>query len=345
MHRLHTVGIACSVAVAAAACGSQPTASGPNVTQPSKTQPSMTPRSPAASGSTIPAARGDRWTSCADERPGDLTLGTGSEAALLPLLDRDMVPVSVIVCEVQTEARAGAGTDLVATEEHASEIAALVAAVRLPAARTQYDICTTEGQVMPWFAVVDSAGRWVRPGLSTDECGKFRPEVTKALSELALVRVATRVIRVVESDAAVQAGCTSEFTDMVWYDTTIGGGVPSSALAGDPFGGDTDVRLCVYDVPANERGAEKPGGSFVRGGVLDADLRAQITGQLRGAGPAAGCSEPTGGFAVLLPAEGSDPAKVQVELDGCQRILLTPARGDQLLAQAGPELIALLSQG
>ena len=101
------------------------------------------------------------------------------------------------------------------------------------------------------------------------------------------------------------------------------------------------VRL---DVPVQERGGDKPGGVFVRGGVVGADLRSEITRLLLEAGPAADCAAPSGRFAVLSAAEGTNVTQVQVELDGCRRVLVQGGLTDELLAQAGPELAGLLDR-
>ena len=232
----------------------------------------------------------------------------------LPLLDPAFVPVSVIVCGVQTEDRAGGGTDLVAIEEHSTDVAALVAALRLPAATTQYDICTTEGQALPWFAVVDATGHWVRPGVATDDCGRFRPEVTEAVSGLALARVATRVLREGTSDAAARAGCSQEWTDMVWVETTLNESPAAAALTDDPFPLAAQVRSCLCEVPAQEQGSDKPAGVFSRGGLLGAAVRTQVTRLLLDSGPALDCARQASRFAVLVPAYG--PGEIYVELDG-----------------------------
>ena len=244
--------------------------------------------------------------------------------------------------------RRDGGTDLVATEEHASDVAALEAVLRLPVLTPPAgnSTCRLDLPSVGWLAVVDASGRWVRPGAPTDECGRIRDEVTEVVRALVLTRVSTRVLREVTSAAAARAGCSQEWADMVWVETTQGGN--PSALTGDPFPGAAQVRLCVYDVPVQERGSDKPGGMFSRGGLLEAGVRARVTQLLLDSAPAVDCARQATRFPLLLPADG--PGDVYVELDGCHRILIEsanagPQPGTRLLSQASGELVNLLSEG
>ena len=133
---------------------------------------------------------------------------------------------------------------------------------------------------------------------------------------------------------------------MVWVETTQGGS--PSALTGDPFSGAAQVRLCVYDVPVQEQGSDKPGGMFSRGGLLEAGVRARVTRLLLDSAPAVDCARQATRFALLLPVDG--PGDVYVELGGCQRILTEsanagPEPGTRFLSQASAELVNLLSEG
>ena len=99
----------------------------------------------------------------------------GHDASTLPLLDPAFVPVSAIVCGVDWLIRRDGGTDLVATEEHAIDAAALEAVLRLPVLTPPAGnyACRLDLPSVGWLAVVDASGRWVRPGAPTDECGRI----------------------------------------------------------------------------------------------------------------------------------------------------------------------------
>ena len=104
-------------------------------------------------------------------------------------------------------------------EERADEVAALVAALRLPDEKSTADVCTLEAPLIPWLALLDAQGRWVRE---------------------------------IESDEAAASGCGQRWADMVWVTGQFGGGQDTSpsALPAD----DADVRVCIYRVPASEQG-------------------------------------------------------------------------------------------
>src|SRR6185312_2757711 len=119
-------------------------------------------------------------------------------------IDPAFVPVAAVLCGREVRPRAGGGREQVATERRADEIAALLAALRLPdqgRGRGEF-ACTLDLLVPPWLALLDDRGRWLRPYLPTDSCGKPRPEVRAALDGLRLTTVDTRTVGLVESSAA-----------------------------------------------------------------------------------------------------------------------------------------------
>jgi hypothetical protein len=103
----------------------------------------------------------------------------GRHAFALPRLDAadGFVAVAAVFWGVVPEERADGGTDTVAIEERGTDIAALVDALRLPDARSTGGMCDLSRVLPPWLALVDAGGRWVRPGVPFDTCGKPRIEV------------------------------------------------------------------------------------------------------------------------------------------------------------------------
>ena len=125
---------------------------------------------------------------------------------------------------------------------------------------------------------------------------------------------------------------------MVWVETTIGrpGRFAPGAVT-DPG----PLRLCVYEVPASERGGGKPAGDFAYGGPLPPQRQADVLRKLAGAGPATDCATPASRFAVLRPVQGGG-AEWYVELDACRRFLIVPPPGGTRLGQGDAALAALL---
>ena len=83
---------------------------------------------PAASSAASPAVpvEGARWVSCAAQAPEPPQAQAG------PRLAADFVPVAVTLCREGVRQRPGGGTDAVLAELRATDVAALVAALRLP---------------------------------------------------------------------------------------------------------------------------------------------------------------------------------------------------------------------
>ncbi|MBM0231828.1 hypothetical protein JNW91_08130 [Micromonospora sp. STR1_7] len=294
-----------------------------------------------------PAQIVDAWTSCVQAAPragGVLSLPDTPKPAgdepEIGRIDPSFTPVAAVLCVREIRPRPGGGQEQVASERRADEIKALVDALRLPDQRADGDIaCTLDMVVPPWLALLDERGRWLRPYLPTNSCGKPRAEVSAALAELRLTTVDTRPVGQVESAEADAAGCAQRWADMVWVETTSGRPQPPPSAAA-PTGG--PLRLCVYQVPASEQGGGKPAGDFVYGGPLPADRQAGVLRALAGARPAGNCATPASRFAVLRPLNGAGGPDRYVELDGCRRFLVVPPAGGAQLGQGDAALAALL---
>ncbi|MFD6566616.1 hypothetical protein [Micromonospora profundi] len=247
--------------------------------------------------------------------------------------------VAVVLCGQEIRPGPAGGTEQVATERRADDIDSLLAALRLPDQRGDEEVaCTLDLVIPPWVALLDQQGRWLRPHLPVDACTKPRPEVRAALDGLRLTTVATRTVGQVVSPAAEAAGCEQQWSDMVWAEGTDGRPEPPAPGAAPEAG---PLRLCVYRVPAHERGGSKPAGDFAYGGVLPPDRQANLLRALATVRPAASCVTPASRFALLRQVAGGG-TEWYVELDGCRRILITPPSGGWQLGQGDAALAALL---
>ncbi|MEV0809607.1 hypothetical protein [Micromonospora sp. NPDC050200] len=277
------------------------------------------------------------WESCAAATSGmEVDLSGSQEALSLPYLDEGFQPVAAVVCRVEPQQRPAGGSDLVAVEEWADDVAPLVVALRLPDETSTEDACTLELPFVPWLALLDAQGRWVRPGVATDGCGKPRPEFRTAYDQLPAKRVTTRVPRELESDEAAASGCSQQWAATVWVTGQLSGGQDTTpnALPAD----DADARVCIYRVPEGEQGDAKPAGEFESGGELPAARWTALRQELSTAGPAVTCSTPGSRFAVLhLPA-----GLIYVEADGCRRVLIESGNGSGALRQGTAKLTSLL---
>jgi hypothetical protein len=260
------------------------------------------------------------WTSCA---------GQAADTAELPRLDDSFQPVAAVVCPVSPQLQAG-------VESRATEVTALVAALRLPDERRTADACTLELYQPPFLALLDAQGRWVQPGLPGDACGKVRIEVREALDDLRLTPVSAPPVQ--ETEAA-EAGCSRQWADMVWAVGAMGAaGSGAPAVVPPGFDGPVPIRLCVYRVPEDQQGTGKPAGDFVAGRFLDEQQWAAVTREIEAAPAAPACTTPAGRFAVLHFGAG----QLHVELDGCRRLLAPAADGAETLRQASKTLVGSL---
>ncbi|TDC42560.1 hypothetical protein [Micromonospora sp. KC213] len=299
----------------------------------------------APAGDTVPAWQRSpgpptvqpRWEACATATAGQEADLDHSQAALsLPFLEDGFRPVAAAVCRAEPRQRPTGGSDLVAVEERADDVGRLVAALLLPDDTSPVDACTAEMPFVPWLVLLDAQGRWVRPGVPTDPCGKPRPEFRTAYEQLSTRRVTTRVLRELESDAAAASGCSQRWSDMVW--ATDQDGVGQDTTPGPLPADGASIRVCVYRVSEDERGGAKPAGEFESGRELPAARWTEIRRELSTAGPAAECGTPGSRFAVLHLGTGF----VCVEIDGCRRVLIDSGSGPGSIRQSTAKLASLL---
>ncbi|MBO3737376.1 hypothetical protein [Actinoplanes flavus] len=279
----------------------------------------------------------DRWESCDKHRPEDAVGVDGAQEALtMPLLDDSFQPVSAVICGATVKQRPSGGSDYVAFESKTDDLGALLPALRLPDVDYDAEACTADLPAVPWLVLLDARGRWVRPGVPIDDCGKPRQEFRDVYGALRTTEVSSKVVSEIESDAAARAGCSQTYGDMTWaygaFDNVREVNVDSLPAA-------TEVRRCVYFVPEKERGGDKPAGDFRSGGLMDDSAWAAIRKELVAAPPAPACTTPASGFALLQLTRGGS---VSVERDGCRRALVEPIDGGATLRVAGPALLELV---
>jgi hypothetical protein len=128
---------------------------------------------------------------------------------------------------------------------------------------------TADLVLAPYLVLLDVRGRWVRPGVPVDECGKPRTEVRAAIQRLRLTRTSARAIGQVESAEAAAAGCDQHWSDMIWAIASLGTTSEPAAPAA-LYTGPAPARICVYRVPTDQQRTAKPAGDFVS--------RRQLTG-------------------------------------------------------------------
>ncbi|GAB3842993.1 hypothetical protein GCM10027610_054670 [Dactylosporangium cerinum] len=288
-------------------------------------RPGSQPAVPGASGppsGTSAAEVHDAWTSCRTE----LGTATGfdpkpTEALSMPSLPAGFTPVAAVVCARAPQKRAGGGEDLVLLEKRATSVARLTQTLRLDDQPLTSDACTADLVGVVWFAMLDAGGRWVRPGVATDTCGKPRIEVRNALDQLDTTTVATTVLAEIESAEAAKSGCSQGWGEMV--------GISAAEQRGDKGAFDppaAGMRLCIYTVPASEQGSVKPAGTFERGGVLTAEAWTDLRRRMLDAGPIVPCTAHAGRFALFRPTGGGG-GDVYLELDGCRRLMFDGPAG------------------
>ncbi|MEV6489397.1 hypothetical protein AB0M20_12325 [Actinoplanes sp. NPDC051633] len=280
----------------------------------------------AGCASTRPASPSNpSWTSCPANPNGD------AAALTLPDLSADFRAVTAIICAQDSQKRPDGGTDLVAVEDRADDIADLLTALRLPDEPRTDMPCQSILITGPWLALLDEQGRWVRPGFPTTACGTPKPQVLEAIDGLTRSRVSTRVVAEIESAGAAKSGCSQTWSDMI-------AATGADAVDGEmrPLTRDRALpQLCVYRVPASEQGNGKPAGDFESGRRLRPAEWAAVKRHLASAGPATACRMPAGRFALLS-------GNIYVELDSCRRVM-APANSGNTLRQAPDALVTLLS--
>ncbi|WP_203754815.1 hypothetical protein [Actinoplanes cyaneus] len=123
-----------------------------------------------------PPAVNERWESC------DRVVADDQRTTRL---DDSFQATSAVICpRPMIIARPSASAVPAGPGRQSSDVAALVAALRLPDEEPTDGPCTLIMITPPWIALIDAQGRWIHPGVPVDACGKPRAEVMDAAAKL-----------------------------------------------------------------------------------------------------------------------------------------------------------------
>ncbi|GAA2707083.1 hypothetical protein [Actinoplanes palleronii] len=168
------VGSAIAVALGVTGCAQNPSPAGAPPEAPSAASTPLT----SAPGPLVSVASGgpkvhSQWMSCA------VKTGDGQDALTLPRLTGSFPAVSAVICDDRPQPGATGSAEVRATD-----ITALLATLRLPDEGATAQACTQELPFVPWLVLLDAQGRWIRPGVPVDSCGKPRQEFRDAYRKL-----------------------------------------------------------------------------------------------------------------------------------------------------------------
>src|SRR5215212_2363688 len=223
-------------------------------------------------------------------------------------------PAAFVQCDVVTERVPGRGEWTMRRERQAvAGTEALAAALRLPNLPSTGDSCLAYADVPPELWALDGAGRAVLVHWPLDGCGHLRREAPTAHAAVHWGPWATRRLRQVVSQAAIDSGCVDRIKQMAAIE---GPRARSAGTLGD-LTRVRSVNACTYAI--DDRSAT-PTGAFEAGRTITGPAWQDVRGALESAPPATrGCSTLGQRFAVLTADPGGN---VYVELDGCRRVLL-----------------------
>lgn len=151
-----------------------------------------------------PGSAGYQRSSAADKQPA---VPPAPQPGLVP---EDFVPVSVVRCSMSIEGiEDPQGRWSAVLEEHLrGDLRPLLTALSLPSDRGTFDLaCTDDFEVVPDLWLLDAAGRAVLAAWPVDACGKTKPGVRQAVSELSVTETLTHKVTLLEPRAALDAGC------------------------------------------------------------------------------------------------------------------------------------------
>jgi hypothetical protein len=242
----------------------------------------------------------------------------------------DVTIAWVLRCRTDVQSVPGKGNWQVRVTERADGPATkLRTALNRPSEPRTKGPCPAIAMIVPYFVLVDSAGKGYLPALPYTSCMLPQSQFIQELNALPFHVVSSTPIRLVDSPLSQRSGCSQRWKDVV---TIEAGSAPPAGPAIPWPSPPIQVRVCVY--PANN-GAD--GGDLIAGKVLDKPHTTQLLQAMLGSPIARACSMQHTGYAVILPAQpGGDPW--YVELDGCERVL----RPNHTLGQATNELLTLL---
>jgi hypothetical protein len=235
----------------------------------------------------------------------------------------------VLRCTTEARALPGKGEWQVLVSERAdTSAAALLVALAPVPVPYQRRPCPMYRVNVPYFALVDTAGKIFTPGVPVDSCGHPLPAALAALKALPFREFSVRPLRQLESPDAQAAGCNQDYKD----ELSIDGLGFRSAPARPVWATATTISACVYGGITIDG---VPTGHFQSSRTLTGSAAKALMTALNQAPAAAACATKNTRFAVLT-ADKTQPATA--ELDGCHRLL----RPDNTLGQLTAAVTAQL---
>ena len=278
-------------------------------------------------------------------------------------LPTGFVPVEVIRCgaALETVEDQDGRWSTVTQERLVGDLDALVAALAEPSdGAGPNQVCTADMELVPDLWLLAADGKSMRAAWPTDSCGKTKPGVHGVLAEMDVVETSQHKTALIQSRAALDAGCPEEWSFSAWpavKDAPILPDVEDAAKSGVgetvpaspgflPSSDDIDtLRICHYrtaSMPSSQPtpdtsdglpGGPQPdssveviesvGGTFSGGGFLTGHEKDAILQTAAAELPAAECGETATGFVVLWPVvQGQDAGTpLTLELDACRRLV------------------------
>lgn len=286
-------------------------------------------------------------TGCAGSQPAEpaeiadaydcLAAGTsvvdalGVDPALLPLgppapgagsVPEGFDPVDVVLCEAgNATVELPDGVYSAVDERHfTGDPEALVAALAEPSdARDPVAVCTAIFELRPELYLVDGDGRVMRASWPVDRCGQSKPGTRAALDGLEESELRRLPVLLLQSRAALDAGCAQTATGpAVGADPAVGAVPGGTAPAATAVTG-AACRYTADPVDPPEPGlVVLPEGGFADAVDLAPDQAAELLAALAAPAPdTADCDVAATRFAVVPLDAGS----AVVELDGCARLV------------------------
>ncbi|MBD7993911.1 hypothetical protein H9639_01175 [Arthrobacter sp. Sa2CUA1] len=296
------------------------------------------------------------------------------------------VPVEVVRCGAALETTEDQdGLWSAVSQEHLTgDLDKLVAALAEPSDGPRPNqACTADMEMVPDLWLLDADGQAMRAAWPTDACGKTKPGVHDVLAEMDVAGSSLHKVMLIQSRAALNAGCSEEWSYSVWPAATALAPVMADVEEGTASGvGETvpasppllpsaesidTLRICHYRVspalasqPTPDVADGLPGGSqpdsffdviesmsgtFAGGGNL-AGAAKDATLQTAAFEPSAGeCGGTATGFVALWPvAQGQDAgAPLTLELDGCGRLVSADGSARTVPEEAAAAVVTALT--
>lgn len=247
---------------------------------------------------------------------GDTSHADAQVAIRIPA---DFEPVVASVCDYEAIVEDEEGRWIGATlERRVGDFAALREALSAPDGVPEGDqSCDAMAESVPPLWLQDASGSTIRVDWPKDACNKIPQNARDALAQLAVEESTFYPVRLIETRAALDAGCST-----TWGFPAGKFASPShSAEPKDPtwlaaLDSSDSMLVCRYET---DEAAET--GRFVSAKTLDQAQSTAFSDAVASAAAAPLCNDLVGAFVVVWPRNGVNGSSFTVELDGCQRLM------------------------